>query len=200
MSKDIRDIKDKLNRESQRISNGKTGAKSEMLVACDLLDKGFEVFRAVSPSASCDLIILNGNQTERVEVRTGRNNQDGTVSCGVDIYDIGRFDILAVAIKDSHDVKYFMEDDIHIEGKSIYVGNRIIERTKKRFKCEKCKRCYYYEKPYLEHIGICNGLKVKHLEIKVICKHCGREFKSESGLHKHESPCGILSSIRKQYK
>lgn len=50
------------------------------MVAADLLAKGYEVFRAVSPSCSCDLAILRDGKLTRVEVRTGyRNGHTGAM-------------------------------------------------------------------------------------------------------------------------
>lgn len=51
------------------------GAVSEMVAACDLLERGYEVFRALSAACSCDLIALGPDQVPlRIEVRTGRFN------------------------------------------------------------------------------------------------------------------------------
>lgn len=47
-----------------------TGAISELRVAVDLLAKGYDVFRALSPNCPCDLAILKGERLLRVEVRT----------------------------------------------------------------------------------------------------------------------------------
>jgi hypothetical protein len=47
------------------------GAVSEMAVAIDLMESGYEVFRALSPARSCDLIALAPGVTLRIEVRTG---------------------------------------------------------------------------------------------------------------------------------
>lgn len=41
------------------------------MASVDLLEKGFEVFRSLSPNCSCDLIIQKDNKLQRVEVRTG---------------------------------------------------------------------------------------------------------------------------------
>ena len=38
-------------------TTGDIGAMHEMMVATDLLRRGWEVFRSVSPSSSCDLVI-----------------------------------------------------------------------------------------------------------------------------------------------
>jgi hypothetical protein len=60
--------------------NVTTGAISELVVAVDLTRKGFEVFRAVDPSASCDLLALKDGVVVRVEVRTGTRAINGRVS------------------------------------------------------------------------------------------------------------------------
>jgi len=46
------------------------GALSELRVAVDLMLQGYEVFRAISGFASCDLIAIRGTETKRVEVKT----------------------------------------------------------------------------------------------------------------------------------
>ena len=57
-----------------KLSTGTKGALSELLVAADLMAKGYEVFRALSPSCSCDLIANNGKGLLRIECRTGSKN------------------------------------------------------------------------------------------------------------------------------
>jgi hypothetical protein len=47
------------------------GALGEMLVVADLMYKGYQVFRAVSPSADFDLIVSKGGELKRVEVTKG---------------------------------------------------------------------------------------------------------------------------------
>ncbi len=51
-----------------------TGAISELRASVDLLSKGWNVFRALSPSSPCDLVILKDNYVLKVEVRTARRN------------------------------------------------------------------------------------------------------------------------------
>lgn len=51
-------------------SSATTGAISELRAAVDLLVKGYDVFRAVSPSCPCDLAVLKDNKLLRIEVRT----------------------------------------------------------------------------------------------------------------------------------
>lgn len=45
------------------------GALAELAVSADLLSRGFEVFKAVSGSASCDLIAMAEGQCFRVQVK-----------------------------------------------------------------------------------------------------------------------------------
>jgi len=56
-----------------------TGAISELRVAIDLLAKGYDVFRALSPACPCDLAILKDSQLLRVEVRTGYTSISGNI-------------------------------------------------------------------------------------------------------------------------
>jgi hypothetical protein len=55
-----------------QLPTGTLGALSELLASTDLLAQGFEVFRALSPACSCDLIACRGGLTLRIEVRTGQ--------------------------------------------------------------------------------------------------------------------------------
>lgn len=68
-----------------------------MIVACDLLRRGYEVFRALSPSASCDLAILKAGKLLRVEVRTGYRDR---ITGQVGTTRTHRADILAIAVHD----------------------------------------------------------------------------------------------------
>jgi hypothetical protein len=53
------------------LPSASVGAIGELRVSVDLLAKGYEVFRAVSASCSCDLAILKNGRLLRIEVRTG---------------------------------------------------------------------------------------------------------------------------------
>lgn len=65
---------------SDLAKRGDVGALGELSVTCDLLAKGWSVFRSVSPHAHCDLIATKGNKIKRIEVRTGTLLRNGTVS------------------------------------------------------------------------------------------------------------------------
>lgn len=62
------------------LPTGTVGAISELLVAIDLLSKGYEVFRALSQACSVDLAILFNKQLFTIEVRTSTKNKDGKIS------------------------------------------------------------------------------------------------------------------------
>lgn len=55
---------------------GTIGALAELLVATDLLKKGWEVYRSLSPSCSGDLLIQQQSKTFKVEVRTSYKHLD----------------------------------------------------------------------------------------------------------------------------
>lgn len=61
------------------VSSGTMGAITELMISTDLLRQGWEVFRALSPSCSCDLVISKGGVTRRVEVRTGYIRPNGAI-------------------------------------------------------------------------------------------------------------------------
>ena len=54
------------------------GALGELVVASDLLKRGFHVFRSLSPACPCDLAILAEQSVlVRIEVRTVRRHRSG---------------------------------------------------------------------------------------------------------------------------
>lgn len=105
-----RDYQKKLYREANgRVSTlptGTAGAISELLVAADLLRRGYAVFRALSQSCSCDLAILKGSQLLRVEVRSGYRTVNGAVSSSIQSKDKGRYDLLAVVFRADGSIHY----------------------------------------------------------------------------------------------
>lgn len=58
------------------IPTGSVGTVGELLVSADLLLKGYEVYRALSPSASCDILALQNGNIYKFEVRTGYYKND----------------------------------------------------------------------------------------------------------------------------
>jgi Holliday junction resolvase len=53
-------------------NKGNIGAMSELMIAADLINKHYEVFRALSPATSTDLIIRKNNKLMSVEVKTAQ--------------------------------------------------------------------------------------------------------------------------------
>jgi hypothetical protein len=85
------------------LCSGRIGAMNELIAAADLISKGYEVFRSVSPASSCDLIILKEGRTQLVKVRTGqRHSRTGKIRL---MHPKHRADILAVVI--AKEVFYF---------------------------------------------------------------------------------------------
>lgn len=53
------------------LETGTLGAMSELIAAADLIARGYEVYRALSPSSKSDLVVIKDGVIKRVEVRTG---------------------------------------------------------------------------------------------------------------------------------
>lgn len=66
-------------RELKNIPTGTIGAIQELRVSIDLLRDGFEVFRALSPSCSCDLLVHKNNIFHRIEVRTAYRTKNNLI-------------------------------------------------------------------------------------------------------------------------
>ena len=58
------------------LSSGTVGAVSELCVSSFLLNLGYSVFRALSPSCYCDLIATKNGIIYEIEVRTGKKKKD----------------------------------------------------------------------------------------------------------------------------
>lgn len=65
------------NPRPQNTSTGTTGVVSELRVAIDLLYRGYNVFRALSPNGPCDLAILKEDKLLKVEVKTAYYSPHG---------------------------------------------------------------------------------------------------------------------------
>lgn len=83
-----------------------TGAVAELVVAADLMRRGYEVFRALSPSCSCDLAVLRDGLLVRVEVRTGNRLTSGDVCVPLRERDKGRHDVMAVYVAKDAAIEY----------------------------------------------------------------------------------------------
>lgn len=89
------------------------GALNELIVCIDLTRKGYEVFRAISPACSCDLIVINKNlKKSRIEVRQGKELDNKQVSFPKN----NKADYMAILFKNDkivyYDAKTFKEVQI----------------------------------------------------------------------------------------
>jgi hypothetical protein len=91
-----------------RPSTSTTGAIGELVAGADLLRRGYEVFRGLSPACSCDLIASKGGRRPlRVEVRTGwRNAKTGTLSYSKRPADDNKCDHYCVVVNYGEEVIY----------------------------------------------------------------------------------------------
>jgi hypothetical protein len=87
----------------RQLSTGTIGAISELVICADLMKRGYHVFRAVSPSCPCDLLILMDGRPLRVEVTSGIMNNNGTISYSRHVKE--NFDMLAIVLPNG-DVTY----------------------------------------------------------------------------------------------
>ena len=64
------------------LSTGTVGSISELLVSTDLLVRGFQVFRSMSPNSCCDLVIIGSKtgKAVKVEVTSGAFRKDGEIT------------------------------------------------------------------------------------------------------------------------
>jgi len=95
---------------ANNIASATVGAMSEMSVAVDMMNKGYAVFRALSPACLCDLIAFKDGVFLRVEVRTGYKAESGFISYPKPKGDLGRQEIYGVFVRASKEVFYFDTD------------------------------------------------------------------------------------------
>ena len=88
------------------LNSGQVGAMSELYVCADLIKRGFDVFRSVSPACFCDLIAIKNDKVFKIEVKTGSIvKKDGKLAAMPHIKYIDRIDLIAIVIKKK--VRYF---------------------------------------------------------------------------------------------
>lgn len=87
------------------LNNSSIGAVGELKVCADLLIKGYEVFRAMSPSSSCDILALKNGRILRIEVRTARKIKTGEIQFPGTLKDVGRSDHFAAVGR--NEIHYF---------------------------------------------------------------------------------------------
>lgn len=88
------------------LPKGTIGAISELIISTDLLRRGFEVFRALSPNCSCDLAILHKSKLIRVEVRTASRSSNGKLTFSFHEGEGHRHDLLALVADNGSTIEY----------------------------------------------------------------------------------------------
>lgn len=88
------------------LPTGTSGAISELIAGADLLRRGYDVFRALSPACSCDLIAQRGGELLRIEVRTGRRLAAGGLDYSKNATDAGRFDHYCIVVDAGKEIVY----------------------------------------------------------------------------------------------
>lgn len=63
--------------EYSLLRSGVVGAIGELKASVWLLEQGYEVYRAVSPHSSSDLVVVKDGEMFAVEVRTAHRHKDG---------------------------------------------------------------------------------------------------------------------------
>lgn len=78
-------------------SQGTVGTVSELIVAAHLLNCGYDVFRSMSPHASCDLVALKGGRTIKIEAKTAEMKSGRIIH--PTIRNRGCYDVLALVVR-----------------------------------------------------------------------------------------------------
>ncbi len=103
-------MKEKNTITNEYFTRGMIGSISEMIVAINLLEKGFEVFTSFDHTSSCDLIALKNKKLYRIQVKTGHFNKSGVTWAKGKNHKKENYDILAVVIRENNnEVIYDLE-------------------------------------------------------------------------------------------
>lgn len=98
------------NGRSVDLPSGIVGAIAELTVCADLLNKGYEVFRSVSQSCSCDMVAMKNGELKRVEVSSGWTSLDGKhYDTGNKIKEQHKYDLLAIYYHRDNTIVYTPE-------------------------------------------------------------------------------------------
>ena len=98
---------------SSSTSNARLGAASELLVAADMLRLGYEVYRAFSPQAQCDLLAVKTGRVLRVEVKSVSFSRNGAPKYHL-AKKIGKFDVMALVNRDGS-IHYRTPEDLGLD-------------------------------------------------------------------------------------
>lgn len=86
---------------AHHVTTHAAGAVGELQVACDILRRGLNVYKAMHTHSECDLIALVSRKCVRIEVRSGRRTDDGKISTTRPLVsDRVKYDVFAIAFPD----------------------------------------------------------------------------------------------------
>ena len=86
---------------SRTLGSNAVGAARELIVAADLILRGYPTFRSITYTDPWDLVAEIGGRLARVNVRTASRRSDGSLVCATPA---SRFDILALVC--GSDIEY----------------------------------------------------------------------------------------------
>jgi|CXWL01.1.fsa_nt_gi predicted nucleic acid-binding Zn ribbon protein len=93
----------------QLLPSATVGAMSEMIIAIELMKKGYAVFRALSAACFCDLVVSKGNSIYKIECRTGYlNMQSKSLAYSTKVR--GDIDLFAVYVYTDNTIRYLYPD------------------------------------------------------------------------------------------
>jgi hypothetical protein len=91
-----------------KISPGTKGTITEFLVCVDLMKRGYNVFRAISPNSPFDIIAVNHQATHRIEITSGNMIGEKLIYNKHNKWK-DHFDIIAVVILSGNKIIYIPE-------------------------------------------------------------------------------------------
>jgi hypothetical protein len=108
------------------ISSASVGSISEMEVCCEMLRRGYCVFRAVSPSGFSDVVAIKGDEILMLEVRTGYRGNGGTLSYPKGIHASSTKPThYAVYIQRTNEIVLVPITRHHLDTYTVYKGSKV---------------------------------------------------------------------------
>ena len=90
------------------LPSGTVGCISEILISVDMMNRGYSVFRALSPACFCDLIAVKDGHSLRIECRTAYKNKTGNLCFSKEKH--GEIDIFALYVPKNNEFIYLEND------------------------------------------------------------------------------------------
>ena len=112
------------------LPTGTVGAIGELVVSSFLMAKGFQVFRALSPSCFCDIIIAHDNVLATVEVRTGYLHKNGSIYWPLNYS--GSIDIVAITLPAENKLSFKAETKLGKETIKLYKLPKLLKACSRR--------------------------------------------------------------------